>query len=318
MSAAVGLISNRNSGHNRDRFDRIHDRVSRCSSVHHLVTESAGQIPEALTELARLDIVTLAINGGDGTASAILGQVLESGLFPRLPQIILLPGGTANMNAGDVGVSGRLENAVDRFCQWCEGPQYTEGLIVSRPMLRVQLHNSERAHYGMFLGAGAVTQGTEYAHREIHSRGLRDDLSLALGTARTIWGVLRDDPEFNQHVSIELCLDGGAPRRHDCLILVISSLQRLAFGMRPFWGTGPGQLRLTVMEQHCTKFLRTFVSIARGRPNSNAIPESGYFSHNAGHIELSVNGSLNLDGEIIHADGRVIINASACLEFIKL
>jgi hypothetical protein len=222
------------------------------------------------------------------------------------------------MNAGDVGVSGRLEKAVERFCTWCEGPQHTEGLIASRPLLCVQVHDSDRAHYGMFLGAGAVTQGTEYAHREIHSRGLRDDFSLALGTARTIWGVLRDDPEFNQHVTIDLSLDGGASRRHDSLILVISSLQRLAFGMRPFWGTGPGQLRLTVMEQHCTKFLRTFVSIARGRPNRNAVPQSGYYSHNAEHVELSVKGSLNLDGEIIHADGRVIVSASPRLEFIKL
>jgi diacylglycerol kinase family enzyme len=312
------LISNRNSGHNRDRFEGIRDRVGRCSQIHHLVTESAGQVPQALTQLAKLNISTLAINGGDGTASTILGQLLEGGQFPRLPQIVLLPGGTANMNAGDVGVSGRLDKAVDRFCQWCEGPRDTGGLVASRPLLRVQVHNSDSLHYGMFLGAGAVTQGTEYAHREIHSRGLRDDFSLALGTARTLWGVLRNDPEFNQHVTIDLCLDGGAPRRHDSLILVISSLQRLAFGMRPFWGTGPGQLRLTVMEQHCTKFLRTFVSIARGRPNHNAIPQSGYYSHNAEHIELSVNGSLNLDGEIIHADGKVTIGASPCLEFIKL
>jgi diacylglycerol kinase (ATP) len=318
VSSAVGLISNRNSGHNRDHFDQICDRVSRCAPIHHLVTATADEVPEALTQLAKLDIATLAINGGDGTASAILGQLLESGHFTGLPQIILLPGGTANMNAGDVGASGRLETAVDRFCQWCEGPQNTEGLVATRPLLRVHVHNSDQPHYGMFLGAGAVTQGTEYAHREIHSRGLRDDFSLALGTARTIWGVLRDDPEFNQHVTIDLSLDGGPPSRHDSLILAISSLQRLAFGMQPFWGTGTGQLRLTVMEQHCTQFLRTFVSIARGRPNRNAIPQSGYFSHNAEHIELSVNGSLNLDGEIIHADGRVIVSATPCLDFIKL
>jgi hypothetical protein len=77
-------------------------------------------------------------------------------------------------------------------------------------------------------------------------------------------------------------------------------------------------LRLTVMEQHCTKFLGTFVSIARGRPNRNAIPQSGYFSHNAGRIELSMNGSLNLDGEIIHTAGKVVVSATPCLEFIKL
>ena len=161
-------------------------------------------------------------------------------------------------------------------------------------------------------------QGTEYADREIHSRGLRDDFSLALGTARTLWGGFRDDPSFNQHVEMALSLDGAESIKHDTLILAISTLQRLAFGMRPFWGAGEGAIRLTLMEQHCTAFLRTFVSIARGRPNGNAVPGSGYFSHNADHINLTLCGSLNLDGEIIEVDGSVGITPTRPLEFLRL
>ncbi len=33
------------------------------------------------------------------------------------------------------------------------------------------------------------------------------------------------------------------------LILAVSTLQRLAFGMRPFWSREPGDIRLTLMEQ---------------------------------------------------------------------
>jgi diacylglycerol kinase (ATP) len=318
MTNPVGLISNPNSGHNRDRFESIKESVARCPRIHHLVTETAEDVPAALRQLASLGIETLAINGGDGTASTILGQLLECGLFPRLPQIVLLPGGTANMNAGDIGVSGQLPKAVKRFISWCEGERHTDGLIAPRPLLRVQVPGDVQLRYGMFLGAGAVMQGTEYAHREIHSRGLRDDFSVALGTARTLWGVVRDDPQFNRHIPVGLSLDGAPARQHDCLILAISSLQRLAFGMQPFWGEGPGRLRVTIMEQHCTSFLRTFISIARGRPNRNAVPESGYFSHNAHQIEIVVCGMLNLDGEIVNADGRVGISLSPALEFIKL
>jgi hypothetical protein len=171
----------------------------------------------------------------------------------------------------------------------------------------------------MFLGAGAVMQGTEYTHSKIHARGLRDELSLALGTARTIWGVLRDDPRFNQSVSISLRLgDGIESATHDTLILVVSTLHRLFFGMRPFWGTGPGRLRMTLVEQHCTRFLRTFISIVRGRPNRNAVPHSGYISHNADAIHLAMDGGLNLDGEIIHARGAVSIDTTESLRFLRL
>ena len=54
----------------------------------------------------------LAINGGDGTVAAILGALLESKPFVTPPLIALLPGGTANMSAGDVGLRGSLNKAV--------------------------------------------------------------------------------------------------------------------------------------------------------------------------------------------------------------
>ena len=161
-------------------------------------------------------------------------------------------------------------------------------------------------------------QGTEYAHQEVHSRGLRDDFSLALTTVRTVWGVLRDDPRFNRHVTLDLALDGAQSVRYDTLILAVSTLERLAFGMRPFWGDGPGALRLTLMEQGCTQFARTFFSIARGRPNRNAVPASGYRSHNADQIDIDMVGQLNLDGEILDIDGAVSIRASEPLEFLVL
>ena len=73
------------------------------------MTHSPADIGPALEELAAREVSVLAINGGDGTGSAILGQLLESGLFKQPPLIALLPGGTANMNAGDIGIRGSLD-----------------------------------------------------------------------------------------------------------------------------------------------------------------------------------------------------------------
>lgn len=317
-SGPVGLISNPASGHNRDQFERIHNRIARCPDIHHLVTHSADDVPAAIAELAAMQVAVLAINGGDGTASTILGQLLESDAFTRLPAIVLLPGGTANMNAGDIGVKGSLWRATRRFCQWCDQGRPSVDNLRRRALLRVLIDPEKPPHYGMFLGGGAIIQGTEYAHERVHSRGLRDDFSLALITLRTVWGVLRDDPAFNRHVAIKLALDGGEPVPRDTLILAVSTLQRLAFGMRPFWGQGPGAIRLTLMEQGCSRFARTFFSIARGRPNRNAVPASGYFSHNVNSLRLQLQGKLNLDGEILLAEGEVAISASRELEFITL
>ena len=315
VDGPVGLISNPGSGHNRDQFEALRRRIDASPGIRHLVTATAADIPAALAELRDAGIAVLAINGGDGTNSAILGEMLESRCFERQPYVVLLPGGTANMNAGDVGMRGSLARAVQRFCDWCDGDRPLAAPPASRRLLRVR-HGGALQH-GMFLGAGAVIQGTEYAHREIHARGLRDDFSLALGTVRTVWGVIRGHPEFAGHQRIGLRLNGGSRREHDTLILAVSTLQRLAFGMRPFWGSEPGGLRLTLMEQGCSRFGRTFASIARGKPGRNAVPEQGYFSHNADRIELTMEGKVNLDGEIMDVNGELVIDCTAALEFLR-
>ena len=184
--------------------------------------------------------------------------------------------------------------------------------------MRVLADSEPTPRYCMFLGGGAVIHGTEYAHQEIHSRGLRDDFSLALGTLRTVWGVVRNDPAFNRHVEITLTLDEGEPTRYDTLILAVSTLQRLSFGMRPFWSQQPGAIRLTLMEQGCTRFARTFFSIVRGRPSRNAVPTSGYRSHNANRIGLAMTGKINLDGELVDVTEAAQISASVPLEFLRL
>ena len=318
VAGPVGLISNPTSGHNRDQFDGIHSIITQYPDIHHRITHSKADIADALRDLAALDVRVLAINGGDGTVSAILGELLERELFHTPPLIALLPGGTANMNAGDIGVRGSLNKAVARFCQWSEGDRETTDKIAQRALMRVVIDTIQPARYGMFLGGGAVVHGSEYAHKEIHSRGLRDDFSLALGTVRTVWGVLRDDPAFNKHVAITLTLDDRTPSKQDTLILAVSTLQRLSFGMRPFWSDEPGAIRLTLMEQGCTRFARTFFSNIRRHPNRNAKPGSGYNSHNANRIQLEMEGKINLDGELLPVAGTVEINASATLEFLRL
>ncbi|MFK7974713.1 MAG: hypothetical protein AB8C02_01165, partial [Halioglobus sp.] len=138
---------------------------------------------------------------------------------------------------------------------------------------------------------------------------------------------------FNKHVQISIRLDHGAIVTYDTLILVVSTLQRLAFGMRPFWSQDPGDIRLTVFEQGCSKFARTFFSIIRGKPSRNAVAASGYRSHNARHMTLQMQGKLNLDGEMLNvgepieggadqsntdARGTVRVSSTQALGFLQL
>jgi hypothetical protein len=72
------------------------------------------------------------------------------------------------------------------------------------------------------------------------------------------------------------------------------------------------------MEQGCTRFARTFFSIVSGHPSRNAVPASGYRSHNADRIRLAMTGKINLDGELVDVAQSVQISASAAMEFLRL
>jgi diacylglycerol kinase (ATP) len=320
--ARIGLISNRNSGHNRDQFAKVKQLLAGCNNVSHIETDSSDEIAAALHQFEEQKIEYLGINGGDGTVSAVLGHALEHASFTRLPAVVLLPGGTANMNAGDIGARGKLLSAVQRFCRWADSADSSGVEQVQRSLMRVQIGAQAHPHYGMFLGMGAIIQGTEYAHQEIHSRGMRDDFSVALGTIRTVWGLFRGEPRFNQTLAVNLCFNAAPERhQHQALIIAVSSLQRLFLGMRPFWGREPGPLQLTLIKAQPYRFLRTFISIIRGKPNRDATPENGYISRNANHISISMQGSLNLDGEILDCgpgEHPVTISASPAVTFLRL
>ena len=98
-SGPVGLISNPASGHNRDQFERIHERIARCGAIHHVVTHSAADVPAALAEMAARGVTVLAINGGDGTASlyAAGGKAVQDHvvLAGERIKIVIASGGNA-------------------------------------------------------------------------------------------------------------------------------------------------------------------------------------------------------------------------------
>jgi hypothetical protein len=182
----------------------------------------------------------------------------------------------------------------------------------------VSLPDAESARYGMFLGGGAVITGTEYAHQHIHSRGLRDDFSLALGVVRTVWGVLRRDPDFVRPAPMRVSADEAPEQGHDALILAVSTLKRLAFGMRPFWGEGPGGARLTLIESGSARFLRSFLSIIAARPTRFVREGHGYSSLNFDRLRVVTDGTLNLDGEIFPVRGELRVSTTEPVRFLRL
>lgn len=319
----LGLLINPTSRRNRKHLGEILQLASNCANVHYRVTEQPEEVSHGLTELAARSVNVLAISGGDGTVSRVLTHLLQERPFETMPLVAILPGGTANMTAGDVGLGGSVLAALKRLCNWIETGNSEQVTLLRRPILRIHNGAGQDLNYGMFFGAGAIVQGIEYTNKNIHSRGLKNELSLGVGMARSMWGIARSDPRFIQPTSISIAIDGNPLMPPESVaLLLVSSLERLFLNMHPYWGADNGKpLHSTIIRSPARRLLRNLPALLRGRPNRHMSPDSGYLSYNVDRISLSFDGPFTVDGEISHAQiesGPVEISNGGDLTFLRI
>lgn len=317
----IGMISNPHSGRNRKLLPKIEAIVAEHPTVHHVSTQNPAELPDVLASFAAQKVDIIAINGGDGTVAEVFTHLLENSPFEHLPVVALLPGGTTNMNTGDIGLRGKLIPALKRLCSWsAEGRQNYR--LKKRPVLKVKYSKDANAVYGMFFGAGAIIQGIEYSHSNVHSSRFDNEIGPGIAIARTLWGIIRNDPRFTRTVSAGIAIN-DAPRetQQDILVVLVSSLERLFMGMRPYWGNESGSLHASIIRAQPEKFMRALPSVLRGRPNRHVTQEAGYRSHNINQLSLQMTGTFTLDGEMYHANesnGPVIVSNGGEITFIRL
>ena len=116
----IGILTNPLSGRNRRKSLPLSQILSGQPEVLQKTVQTVEEVSEALIEFGRKKVNILAISGGDGTVQAVLTIMFTSRPFSILPQLIVLEGGTTNMIAGDVGVSGSQAEALRRLIGWMQ------------------------------------------------------------------------------------------------------------------------------------------------------------------------------------------------------
>ncbi len=317
----IGLLSNPLSGRNRKALPQLRSLLSGEPAVLWREASTPQEAAQAMDELAAEGVDVLALNGGDGTVQAALTFLFNERPFPVLPKLALLPGGSTNMSAYDIsGGRRKLHDSIRTLLDGMNKPQEAWN-TVDRNVLQVRANARTRPQCGLFFGAGALIQGMEYCHRRIHTRGIRDELAPAVTLVRAIYGILRKEPAFAGNAPIRFAMGGGQPREMRVMLVLISTLERLVLGLRPFWGTEPGALHFTALRAAPARFLRSLPALLRGRPGRRLTPQAGYHSHNAESIRLWMDGVYSLDGELHQANadqGPVEISSAGRVSFIRL
>ena len=316
----IGLISNPRSQRNRRGLQEIRQILARAPDIVHVATEASGDLDEVLADFAKRGVDLLLINGGDGTVQNVLTGLFERRDFETPPPLGILPRGTANTTAADVGLRGKTGAALSRLIAASRSGTITDH-IVERPVLRIENLAGGAAQRGMMFGAGAIPDAIELFNQEVYGRGLKGEVGMGVTLAAILLGSVlgrRINGVLRPH-EIGVMLDGGSEIRTDRLLVLATTLHRLIFRSRPFWNYDAQPIRYTSIAYPPEHLLSAAPKVMYGW-RRRALPPEVYHSKGARRIELRLEAPFTLDGETFHPlpDRPVVITAADHARFVSL
>lgn len=317
----VGVISNPLSGGNRRRgLGAIRRCLQDHPEVPHREARSASEVRAALEDFDGRGLNLVAVNSGDGTVQAVLTALLGQERFARRPLLALLSGGTTNMTHQDLGLRGPPADALRRALSWAH---HGDGAaqIRRQTILKVQAAGWPRPLYGLFFGSACIYNGIRFFHSRVHRLGLSGDSAHLLIMARFLWALARRDDALVGPLRTGIHTDRLAVAPEDFLMLLVTTLDRLILGLRPFAPGGRGTMKLTAVRARSRHWLRALPFLVRGRPSSHVRPDNGFITGSARAIRLDMEGGFAVDGELFSADARsgpVLIEDGGQADFLRL
>ncbi|TWT10794.1 diacylglycerol kinase family protein [Reyranella sp. CPCC 100927] len=296
----IGVLINRRSGRNRASLTDLRHLIVQSPDV--VAQETLGQAEalEALRAFNDQGIDILAIAGGDGTLQHVFSLMLNERVFPTLPLLAVLPGGTTNMIGYDIGAARKPAKELAALLERARTGRLDEARV-RRRLIAVHRSGMAAPAYGLFGGGAGVYQGTMISRRSVDRVGMRDAAGPLAGLV-SLLGPLMIGRNPIKPVAARITHDDIADEPRDYIAIVVSTMERLILGLSPFWGTGSGAIRLTTVAAKPRRFSRVVLPALNGRPTADTTPANGYRSVNADHIEIDMTGGFVLDGEVLELE----------------
>ncbi len=249
-----------------------------------------------LPELSRHSLLVLA--GGDGTLQRTLTEALAQAPASALPPIAVLPAGRTNMSAVDINRHRRFNQCAKALDEMLDG---TLPRATARPL--VQVDQADSRQYGWFFGLGAVCFGVA------HWQHVRPGSQLGT-TLRTAWSSAKT---YLAPSKLQTVRWNGETRQ--VFAMIATSLNRLLFGCRPYWGGGEGMHNTWVFAEAQGRVRRS-LRLLRGDASLGRLP--GYASGNRTELELDLDGPYVIDGELFDNRGPLRLSLSEPLRWLTL
>jgi hypothetical protein len=312
----IGIVLNPMSGRVRRDLEHFRQLANRIPCAQTIEAITPQQINEAVIAFGLQPHDLLVIVGGDGSLQAALTAVMTVQPL-AIPQVLVVPAGTTNMSAADLGSALGPAASLAALGDWMSGNSSAPP-APSRPVLKVLDSESQEAQYGFFFGAGAVVSGVRYFHSSVRPKGIRGALGPSLAFLRMLLSLFRRGPHpLLPATPARLHLGANRPDG-DWLLILATTLDKLLLGSTPYWGPERAPMHFTAIAHQPPRLLATLPWLLRGKRNRTIQQHEAYVSHNLAHTAIEELKEYLLDGEIFAAQGRLHLSATTHIRFISL
>lgn len=329
----VALVVNPQAKRTRDPalFDALRQAADRAGVPTDLIaTQSIDDLPSRLTAARDAGCDVLAVCGGDGSLAALIAAAAP--IFPSLPPMVILPGGTMNTVARNLGLRGSITDLWQRSLRDLQAALDVSRLpLVRQDVLRATmaderpLRDSEpdqaaspilRCRYGFIFGAA---MGARYlaAYDSHPQRGPAWATWLALRTVGS--SLIPGGGSFARWLfsltPTDLCIDDEPMADRAFRIVLCATVPDVGLGFRVPWQAGrvPGRFHVVASGIPITANALQLPRMLRGQPLSGT-PHVDRLAQTA-RLQFDRPQQLTLDGEVFAAS-RVDLSIGPALRIL--
>ncbi len=258
----------------------------------------------------------LIISGGDGTAHAIISILGEDERFASPPILAILPHGTTNVTANDIGLKSPSPQQLARIMQLANSDDLQNHIITRRPIRVANLAGMPPQH-GFIFGAGTVAVATKRCQSGANASGWTGNTAVAITLAgdliRKIFGTDHTLGGLLETLDMRLETANGKNWRGETLTVLATTLNNLVLGAKPFWNQGAEHIHITRIGRVPDNFFTSLYHILYG--NKAKLPDDVFQSFSDNAFELKLSAGIVIDGEFYQASNETPLKISTGPEF---
>ena len=312
-----GVIINLGSGRGSGKGAALAAALKIHVNVEVNVLSIFAELNPALAQLAAAQVTDLFISSGDGTIQAVVTALAETNLFNKIPKLCILPHGTTNLTAIDLGFKRRSISAQAEFIA---NPQVTTTVL--RHTIRILNARGEGPRHGFSFGAGAAARATRLTQTDFNDQGRKGQLAALRVLAGAVGQALFTKPDptdlkrLDRPCNITAEMEGKTVCTGAQLMMIATTLEKQFFNTKPFWGGKNGPIRFSAFAYPPPNLLRWMLPIMYGGENRKLPPSAISLSGESFNITCAE--PYVMDGEFFSGpvSGPLQVEAGPAFEFI--